>query len=112
MNNYELVDIFGVELEGLFDIEKYVYKILDKGVKNVIVFMVGDGVLLVILEVLYFVKLIKGEVKNFVGVGDLMVVGFIGEFVKLKNLVEVLKWGVVCGIVIIFLDDLVIVEFI
>lgn len=74
--------------------------------------MVGDGVFFVIFEGVYFVKFIKGIVKNLVGVGDFMVVGFIGEFVKLKDVVEVFKWGVVCGMVIIFLDDLVIVEFI
>lgn len=39
-NNHELADIFGVELNGLADIEKYAREILAKGAKNVIISMV------------------------------------------------------------------------
>ncbi|HGD3838406.1 TPA: 1-phosphofructokinase [Streptococcus agalactiae] len=111
-NNHELADIFGVELEGLPDIEKYAHKILDKGAKNVIVSMAGDGALLVTPEASYFAKPIKGEVKNSVGAGDSMVAGFTGEFVKSKNPVEALKWGVACGTATTFSDDLATAEFI
>lgn len=45
--------------------------------------------------------------KNLVGVGDLMIAGFIGVYSWIKDLIEVFKWGVVCGSVMVFFDDLV-----
>lgn len=111
-NNHELADIFGVELNGLADIEKYAREILAKGAKNVIISMAGDGALLVTPEVAYFAKPIKGIVKNSVGAGDSMVAGFTGEYVKSGDPIEALKWGVACGTATTFSDDLATAEFI
>lgn len=69
--------------------------------------MVGDGVFLFIGEDVYFVDVLKGELKNFVGVGDLMIVGFVGIFDKMRDFVKVFVVGVVIGGVIVFLIDLV-----
>lgn len=110
-NNHELADIFGVELNGLEDIEKYARKILAKGAKNVIISMAGDGALLVTPEAAYFAKPIKGTVKNSVGAGDSMVAGFTGEYVKSGDPIEALKWGVACGTATTFSDDLATAEF-
>ncbi|WP_394405874.1 1-phosphofructokinase [Streptococcus sp. 20-1249] len=111
-NNHELADIFGVELNGLADIEKYAREILAKGAQNVIISMAGDGALLVTPEAAYFAKPIKGTVKNSVGAGDSMVAGFTGEFVKSGDPVEALKWGVACGTATTFSDDLATADFI
>lgn len=111
-NNHELADIFGVELSGLDDIEKYAREILAKGAKNVIISMAGDGALLVTPEAAYFAKPIKGTVKNSVGAGDSMVAGFTGEYVKSGDPIEALKWGVACGTATTFSDDLATAEFI
>lgn len=111
-NNHELADIFGVELNGLADIEKYAREILAKGAKNVIISMAGDGALLVTPEAAYFAKPIKGIVKNSVGAGDSMVAGFTGEYVKSGDPIEALKWGVACGTATTFSDDLATAEFI
>lgn len=111
-NNHELADIFGVELNGLADIEKYAREILAKGAKNVIISMAGDRALLVTPEAAYFAKPIKGTVKNSVGAGDSMVAGFTGEYVKSGDPVEALKWGVACGTATTFSDDLATAEFI
>ncbi|MCO4636924.1 fructose 1-phosphate kinase [Streptococcus infantarius subsp. infantarius] len=110
-NNHELADIFGVELNGLEDIEKYAREILTKGAKNVIISMAGDGALLVTPEAAYFAKPIKGTVKNSVGAGDSMVAGFTGEYVKSGDPIEALKWGVACGTATTFSDDLATAEF-
>lgn len=110
-NNHELADIFGVELNGLEDIEKYAREILAKGAKNVIISMAGDGALLVTPEAAYFSKPIKGTVKNSVGAGDSMVAGFTGEYVKSGDPIEALKWGVACGTATTFSDDLATAEF-
>lgn len=111
-NNHELADIFGVELNGFADIEKYAREILAKGAKNVIISMAGDGALLVTPEAAYFAKPIKGTVKNSVGAGDSMVAGFTGEYVKSGDPIEALKWGVACGTATTFSDDLATAEFI
>lgn len=111
-NNHELADIFGVELNGLEDIEKYAREILAKGAKNVIISMAGDGALLVTPEAAYFAKPIKGTVKNSVGAGDSMVAGFTGEYVKSGDSIEALKWGVACGTATTFSNDLATAEFI
>ena len=111
-NNHELADIFGVELNGLADIEKYARAILAKGAQNVIISMAGDGALLVTPEAAYFAKPIKGTVKNSVGAGDSMVAGFTGEYVKSGDPVEALKWGVACGTATTFSDDLATADFI
>lgn len=111
-NSHELADIFGVELNGLEDIEKYAREILAKGAKNVIISMAGDGALLVTPEVAYFAKPIKGTVKNSVGAGDSMVAGFTGEYVKSGDPIEALKWGVACGTATTFSNDLATAEFI
>ena len=105
-NSHELADIFGVELNGLEDIEKYAREILAKGAKNVIISMAGDGALLVTPEAAYFAKPIKGTVKNSVGAGDSMVAGFTGEYVKSGDPIEALKWGVACGTATTFSNDL------
>lgn len=111
-NNHELADIFGVELNGLEDIEKYAREILAKGAKNVIISMAGDGALLVTPEAAYFAKPIKGTVKNSVGAGDSMVAGFTGEYVKSGDPIEAIKWGVACGTATTFSNDLATAEFI
>ena len=111
-NNHELADIFGVELNGLADIETYARQILAKGAKNVIISMAGDGALLVTPEAAYFAKPIKGNVKNSVGAGDSMVAGFTGEYVSSADPVEALKWGVACGTATTFSDDLATAAFI
>ncbi|WP_159559571.1 1-phosphofructokinase [Streptococcus halichoeri] len=111
-NNHELAAIFGVELDGLDAIETYARQILAKGAKHVIISMAGDGALLVTKEAAYFAKPITGHVKNSVGAGDSMVAGFTGEYVKSKDPVEALKWGVACGTATTFSDDLATADFI
>lgn len=109
-NNHELEAIFGVTLDGLADVERYAKAIIDKGAQHVIVSMAGDGALLVTKNKTYFAKPIKGQVKNSVGAGDSMVAGFTGEFVRSKNSIEALKWGVACGTATAFSDDLATLE--
>lgn len=111
-NNHELEAIFGVPLNSLNDVETYARQILEMGAQHVLISMAGDGALLVTEEATYFAKPIKGQVKNSVGAGDSMVAGFTGEFVKSKDPVEALKWGVACGTATAFSDDLATIAFI
>lgn len=111
-NNHELEAIFCVPLNSLNDVETYARRILEMGAQHVLISMAGDGALLVTEEATYFAKPIKGQVKNSVGAGDSMVAGFTGEFVKSKDPVEALKWGVACGTATAFSDDLATIAFI
>ena len=111
-NNHELEAIFGVPLNSLNDVKTYARRILEMGAQYVLISMAGDGALLVTEEATYFAKPIKGQVKNSVGAGDSMVAGFTGEFVKSKDPVEALKWGVACGTATAFSDDLATIAFI
>nr|WP_282917513.1 1-phosphofructokinase [Streptococcus canis] len=111
-NNHELEAIFGTTLTSLDDVETYARCLLEMGAQHVIISMAGDGALLVTKEAAYFAKPIKGEVKNSVGAGDSMVAGFTGEFVKSKDPIEALKWGVACGTATAFSDDLATIAFI
>lgn len=111
-NNHELEAIFGVPLNSLNDVETYARRILEMGAQHVLISMACDGALLVTEEATYFAKPIKGQVKNSVGAGDSMVAGFTGEFVKSKDPVEALKWGVACGTATAFSDDLATIAFI
>lgn len=111
-NNHELEAIFGVPLNSLNDVETYARRILEMGAQHALISMAGDGALLVTEEATYFAKPIKGQIKNSVGAGDSMVAGFTGEFVKSKDPVEALKWGVACGTATAFSDDLATIAFI
>lgn len=64
-NNHELADIFGVELNGLADIETYARQIMTaKGAQNVIISMAGDGALLVTPETPISLNRSKGKCQK------------------------------------------------
>ena len=60
-----------------------VRKLQEKGARNVLISMAGDGAILINEnnEILKS-KAPKGEVKNSVGAGDSMVAGFIAGYIK------------------------------
>lgn len=77
-NNFELGEIFGVEMESVDDIVKYAGKLREMGAVNVLVSMAGDGaVLLDENGKTHICGVCRGNVRNSVGAGDSMVAGFI-----------------------------------
>lgn len=77
-NNFELGEIFGVELHTTDEIVKYAEKLHEMGARNVLVSMAGDGaVLLDETGRTHVCGVCRGTVKNSVGAGDSMVAGFI-----------------------------------
>lgn len=77
-NNFELGEIFGVELKTQDEIIKYAKKLKDIGAVNVLISMAGDGAVLIDeYGNVHTCKACKGQVKNSVGAGDSMVAGFI-----------------------------------
>lgn len=77
-NNYELGEMFGVELTTIADIVEYAKKAKEMGAKNVLVSMAGAGAILVDEnDKVHQCGVCRGTVKNSVGAGDSMVAGFI-----------------------------------
>ncbi len=77
-NNFELGEIFGVEMKSTEDIVKYAGKLKEMGAQNVLVSMAGDGaVLLDENGKTHVCGVCSGKVKNSVGAGDSMVAGFV-----------------------------------
>ena len=77
-NNHELGEMFDVVLKTNDEIVEYAKKLQEKGARNVLVSMAGDGAIL-ITEDGQNIKMgtPKGKVVNSVGAGDSMVAGFI-----------------------------------
>lgn len=77
-NNHELGAIFGVELEKRDEVVPYARKLQEKGARNVLISMAGEGAVLVPEEgPVIMSEAPKGKVVNSVGAGDSMVAGFL-----------------------------------
>lgn len=96
-NNFELGEIFGVELHTTDEIVKYAEKLHEMGARNVLVSMAGDGaVLLDETGKTHVCGVCRGTVKNSVGAGDSMVAGFIAGCEK-AGYEYALKLGTAAG---------------
>lgn len=82
-NNFELGEMFGVELKTEDEIIEYARKLKDMGAVNVLISMAGDGAILVDEnDKVHKCGVCKGKVKNSVGAGDSMVAGFVAGSVN------------------------------
>ena len=82
-NNHELGEIFDVELKTRTEVVPYAKKLQERGARNVLVSMAGEGAVLVteIGEVLEAAAPV-GTVVNSVGAGDSMVAGFVAGYLE------------------------------
>ena len=81
-NNHELGEIFGVKIGNKADVITYAKKMQEKGARNVLVSMAGDGAVLVAEDGSIFQsEAPEGKVVNSVGAGDSMVAGFMAGFI-------------------------------
>lgn len=105
-NNFELGEIFGVEMKTTDDIIKYAGKLREMGAQNVLISMAGDGaVLLDENGKTHICGVCKGKVRNSVGAGDSMVAGFIAGCEK-GDYEYALKLGTASGGATAFSDGL------
>ena len=105
-NNYELGEMFGVELKSDEDIEKYARKLQDMGAVNVLISMAGDGAMLLDkFGMVHRCGVCSGTVKNSVGAGDSMVAGFMAGYVN-GDYEYALKLGTAAGGATAFSDGL------
>ena len=97
-NNHELGEIFGVTLKTRDEVVPYAERLCEKGAKNVLVSMAGEGAVLVTEtgDVLMS-EAPKGAVKNSVGAGDSMVAGFIAGWCEKHDYAHAFKMGLSAG---------------
>lgn len=97
-NNHELGEIFGVTLKTREEVVPYAKKLQEKGAKNVLISMAGEGAVLIAKtgDVLMS-EAPKGTVKNSVGAGDSMVAGFIAGWYEKRDYKHAFKMGLSAG---------------
>ena len=107
-NNYELGEIFGVDnLKDKNTVVDYARRLQEKGARNVLVSMAGDGAVLVAENGQIFKsEAPKGEVRNSVGAGDSMVAGFLYGYLTTNSYDEAFRYGVCTGSASAFSDNL------
>lgn len=106
-NNFELGEIFGVELRDKDDVITYAKKLQQMGARNVLVSMAGDGAVLVAENgSTYKTEAPKGKVKNSVGAGDSMVAGFVYGYLTTNNYEKAFFYGVCTGSASAFSENL------
>lgn len=97
-NNYELAEIFNVELNSNKDIIFYAKKLQSMGAKNVLVSMAEKGSILIDeSSTVHTMEAPTGKVVNSVGAGDSMVAGFIAGYINTNDYNYALKLGTACG---------------
>ena len=106
-NNHELGEIFDVELKTRDEVIPYAKKLQEKGAKNVIVSMAGEGAVLVAEDgTEYQSAAPKGKVVNSVGAGDSMVAGFIAGYLASGSYEQAFRMGVCTGSASAFSEEL------
>ncbi|APH05444.1 1-phosphofructokinase [Bacillus weihaiensis] len=96
-NHHELGELFHTKIHSVNEALLYGKKLVEQGVKHVIVSMAEKGALLVTENASYIANIPKGEVLNSVGAGDSVVGGFLSAISTGSSLEEAFKVGVASG---------------
>ena len=97
-NNHELGEIVGRKLHTDEEIAAAARTLQEKGARNVLVSMAGDGALLLDEEgQTHRIGCPKGRVVNRVGAGDSMVAGFVAGYLQSGSYAQALRLGTACG---------------
>lgn len=97
-NHHELGEIFGVDIKSKEEVVLYAKKMQEKGARNVLVSMAGDGAVLATETGQVFVAdAPKGKVINSVGAGDSMVAGFLAGYLEQEDYANAFAMGVCAG---------------
>ena len=106
-NNHELGEIFGVELKEKDDVFIYAAKLQERGARNVLVSMAGDGAVLLTEDGQRFESMPpKGKVVNSVGAGDSMVAGFLAGYMEQRDYAKAFYTGLCAGSASAFSEEL------
>ena len=96
-----------MKIESKADVITYAKKMQEKGARNVLVSMAGDGAVLVAEDGSIFQsEAPKGKVVNSVGAGDSMVAGFIAGYLENGSYEKAFQMGVCTGSASAFSEEL------
>lgn len=110
-NNHELGAMFGVTLKTEEEIICHAKKLQERGARNVLISMAGDGAVLVDEEGnTYRMGVPRGTVKNSVGAGDSMVAGFLAGYLDQGDYSHALRLGSAAGSASAFSEGLAVKE--
>ena len=94
-NNHELGEIFDVKLTTREEVIPYGRKLQEKGARNVLVSMAGEGAVLISEDGQVFdAPAPKGKLINGVGAGDSMVAGFVAGWIEKQDYEYAFHMGV------------------
>lgn len=97
-NNHELGEIFGVNLSTRDEVIPYGRKMQEKGARNVLISMAGEGAVLIAEDgQVYTSPAPKGILVNGVGAGDSMVAGFLAGWLKQRDYEYAFHMGIAAG---------------
>ena len=97
-NQYELAEMYHVDIQTREDIICYAKKLHEDGAINVLISMGPDGAILIDeYGDVHECQAPDGEVINSVGAGDSMVAGFIAGYTDKKDYEYALKMGIAAG---------------
>ena len=97
-NNYELGEIYDVTLETREEVVPYARKLQEKGARNVLVSMAGQGAVLVDEKnAVHMLAAPQGKLVNAVGAGDSMVAGFVAGWTKQQDYDYAFRMGIAAG---------------
>lgn len=95
-NQYELGEIFGIEISNQDEAIKYAKKLQQKGAQNVLISMGSKGAILIDENGKAYKRkaLNTNKIINTVGAGDSMVAGFIAGYELFSNYEKALQMGI------------------
>lgn len=106
-NNHELGGIFDVKLTTREEVIPYGRKLQEKGARNVLVSMAGEGAVLIAEDGQVFdAPAPKGKLINGVGAGDSMVAGFVAGWIEKQDYEYAFHMGVASGSASAFSENL------
>ena len=106
-NNHELGEMFHTVITKKEDVITYAKKLQEKGARNVLISMAGDGAVLITEDGQVFQsEAPKGKLVNSVGAGDSMVAGFLYGYLQKNDYADAFKYGVCTGSASAFSEEL------
>ena len=106
-NNHELGEIFDVKLTTREEVIPYGRKLQEKGARNVLVSMAGEGAVLIAEDGQVFdAPAPKGKLINGVGAGDSMVAGCVAGWIEKQDYEYAFHMGVASGSASAFSENL------
>lgn len=104
-NNHELGEIFHITLAARDEVVPYARKLQERGARNVLVSMAGEGAVLVAENgEVHMQPAPKGTLVNAVGAGDSMVAGFVAGWVQKQDYRHAFHMGISAGSASAFSD--------